>query len=138
MKCYAVFAEGYGYQSSLIQWFDFIANQLHITGIQFHPITRGTDSSKNSHIISSFGDVYQGMLILHPRVRTLYIAQANDFKLTTTKNKDDILDTGSYGVIIFRDKQDVWLFTSSQRREEKYVRRAETQQEALPAYYRAY
>lgn len=139
LKCYAVFAEGYGYQSSLIQWFEFIANNLGITGIRFQPVTRGTvGTSKNAHIVSSFGDVYAGTLILHPRCRSVYIAQANDFNLTTNKNSDDILDTGQYGTIIYRDRQDVWLFSGEQRREEKQVRRAETEADKLPAYYHAY
>jgi hypothetical protein len=138
MKCYAVFAEGYGYQSSLIQWFDFIAKQLGITGIQFHAITRGTQASKNSHIVSSFGDIYQGRLILHPQVKTLYVAQANEFKLESQKNKDDILDTGSYGVIIYRDRQEVWLYNSDHHRAEKDVARGEQEQEKLPEYYSAY
>lgn len=139
LGCFAVFSEGYGYQSTLLQWFEFIAQQLHITGIKFQPVTRGTvGTSKNAHIVSSFGDVYAGTLILHPRCRTVYIAQANDFNLTSTKNRDDILDTGSYGVIIYRDRQDVWLWTGEQRREEKQVQRAELPSDGLPQYYKAY
>lgn len=107
-KVPAVFAETGAYQGTLLQWFEFWAQELGIEGIQFIGISRN-GQSKVSAILSSFKQVIQGNIILHPNCKSEYIAQAQFYEPLKRKNVDDILDNVEYAQRIFLNYQTEYL-----------------------------
>lgn len=104
----AIFCEAYGYQESLLHWFEFFLTQMHLPPdtIKLIPITRGGGHSakgKNVWISQSFGSVYAGILRMRPDVLAAYVTEATAFNPLQTDNADDILDVGEYGIRVFQE-----------------------------------
>lgn len=87
--------EAVAYQESLVFWFNFIFQQMGMSGIFVGTVTTG-GLSKNSRILAMFKQLLSGKLMLHPTVRSAVIHQVTQFNPLITKNKDDVLDTLAY------------------------------------------
>lgn len=87
--------ESNAYQYSLNYWFDFICQQMGITGITPVEVYSGS-VSKNSRILSMFRTLAKGEIILHPDVRPATFLQIGQFQPLKRDNNDGILDLLTY------------------------------------------
>lgn len=92
----AIFAESYGYQATLITWFDKYLEELGITEIQVIEITRGRQS-KVSAILSMLKEVMDGTLLLSPLCRSTLYSEVRGYDPLLANPVDDNLDVASYG-----------------------------------------
>ena len=90
-KCKVLVAESVAYQSTVLQWFDFMCNLLGITGFIALPVSPG-GRSKNSRIISGMKSVMGGSTSVAWKVRPAVFLQAQQFNPAKTDNKDDTWD----------------------------------------------
>jgi hypothetical protein len=88
---YCIAIESMAYQSTLLYWFQFICDQLKISGISFVPIYTNSHS-KNSRILSGIKAMQTSEIFLHPDVRSQVQNQIKDWNPLKRDNKDDILD----------------------------------------------
>lgn len=107
----AIFGEAYGYQESLLHWFEYFMQIFNIPthAIKLVPISRagGNQKAKNVWIYESFGSVYAQVLKMVPKVFAAYTTEALAFNPLQTDNVDDILDNGEYAIRIFHEKRDL-------------------------------
>jgi len=87
--------ESNAYQYSLLYWFNFIAAQLEIIGIECVPIYSGS-LSKVTRILNMFKELVSGDIIIHPDVKTQVHYQISQFKPLKRDNVDGILDLLTY------------------------------------------
>lgn len=87
--------EDVAYQSTLLFWFNHVANEQGITGFQFQPVSP-KNQAKNNRIKRGLLRMLSGEIYLHPRVRSLYLDQARSWDPLKTNNKDDIIDPPGY------------------------------------------
>lgn len=87
--------EANGYQYTLKYWFEFICQQLGITGIECVDIYSGT-YSKNSRILKMLRAYGAGEILTHGDVRSQVHAQIAGFNPMKTNNTDGILDLLTY------------------------------------------
>lgn len=90
-----IVVEGVAYQATLKFWFDFIFNQLGISGIHVGTVSP-EGMQKNSRIIEMFKLLLKGMLLLGKDVRSDVIYQITQFNPLKRNNKDDLLDILAY------------------------------------------
>lgn len=93
--------ESNAYQYSLLFWFDFVCQQLQISGIQCVPVY-ATVLSKNAKIkgmlpkLMKKADKDTAEILLHPSVRERVVYQITQWNPLKLKNIDDILDLISW------------------------------------------
>jgi hypothetical protein len=87
--------ESTSFQYTLLYWFEQIATQLGIQGIQFVPIYTGS-YSKNSRLNDAIKTLTQGELYLHRSLRMQVINQIVNWNPMKQNNIDDLLDLLSY------------------------------------------
>lgn len=87
--------EDVAYQSTLLFWFNYVCEQEGITGFTFLPVSP-KNVAKNNRIKLGLLKLLKGEMYLHPRVRSLFLDQANDWNPVKTTNKDDIIDPAGY------------------------------------------
>jgi len=87
--------ESNAYQYSLLYWFNFIAAQLEIVGIEAVPIYSGS-LSKVTRILNMFKELSSGDIIIHPEVKAQVHYQISQFKPLKRDNVDGILDLLTY------------------------------------------
>lgn len=87
--------ESTAYQYSLLYWFGVLAEQYHITGIQFVEVYTGS-FSKNSRIAEMLKALTQGEIIIHQKVRSQVVYQISNWNPLKRNNVDGILDLLSY------------------------------------------
>lgn len=96
-----IVVEGGAYQATLIFWFNFVYNQLGISGINVGEITTG-GMQKNARIRDGLKMLLpQGMekkakILLHKDVRSAVIYQITQWNPLKTQNKDELLDIIAY------------------------------------------
>jgi hypothetical protein len=100
-----IVVEDVAYQASLLFWFDIVATEFKITGIEFVPITPG-GIPKNSRILQWFkrilpskdstGTLDPPREYIGSEVRSAVLWEASQFKPTTKNNVDNILDNAAY------------------------------------------
>lgn len=96
-----IVVEGGAYQASLIYWFNFVYQQLGVTGIQVGEITTG-GMQKNARIRDALrlllpaGPEKKSKILLHKSVRSSVIYQITQWNPLKTKNKDELLDIIAY------------------------------------------
>lgn len=90
-NCRLVAIESVAYQASLCYWFDFICQQLGITGIECVEIYPG-GFSKISRILAMFKMYQAGDILVNAPVRSQVHAQMSSFNPLKDNNQDDILD----------------------------------------------
>lgn len=91
----AIGIESVAYQQTLGFWFNYVCEQMGISGFEVCELYPG-GMSKNARIITMFKSLVGGLLRLHRRVRNLVVNQITMFNPAKTKNKDDILDILTY------------------------------------------
>jgi hypothetical protein len=94
-NCTLIAVESNAYQYSLLYWFNFIAAQLEIVGIECVPIYSGS-LSKVTRILNMFKELLSGDVIIHPDVKTQVHYQISQFKPLKRDNVDGILDLLTY------------------------------------------
>lgn len=87
--------ESNAYQASLNYWFEFICQQMGISGITPVEVYSGS-MSKNARILSMFKMLPKGEVILHPDVRPAVFLQIGQFQPLKRDNNDGILDLLCY------------------------------------------
>lgn len=87
--------ESNAYQASLNYWFEFICQQMGISGITPVEVYSGS-MSKNARILSMFKMLPKGEIILHPDVRPAVYLQIGQFQPLKRDNNDGILDLLCY------------------------------------------
>jgi hypothetical protein len=90
-----IIIEGVAFQYSLLYWFNFITEQLGISGIQPVDIYPGR-SSKNSRISDMFLQLPKNEILIHPDARTPAFSQITQFNMNKKDNTDGILDLLTY------------------------------------------
>lgn len=87
--------EDVAYQATLLYWFNVVAEQVGLQGIQIVPCSpRG--KSKNSRILNTFKQLLAGEIYLHEDIRPSTYFEASQFDPTKTKNLDNKLDCIAY------------------------------------------
>jgi len=94
-NCTLIAIEANAYQYSLLYWFNFIAAQLEIIGIECVPIYSGS-LSKVTRILNMFKEYLAGDIFVHESVRTAVHYQISQFKPLKRDNTDGILDLLTY------------------------------------------
>lgn len=87
--------EATAFQFSLLYWFNEIANQLGVTGIQFVDVYSGS-YSKNSRISDAMKALTAGEIILHAKVKQQVVHQIANWNPLKRNNEDGILDLLAY------------------------------------------
>jgi hypothetical protein len=87
--------ESTAYQSTLLYWFEFICNQLGITGFHFVELHPGS-GSKNSRITEALKSLTQGEMWVHDGVRSKVAFQIANWNPLKRDNVDGILDILAY------------------------------------------
>lgn len=94
-NCTLIAVESNAYQYSLLYWFEFIAAQLEIVGIECVPIYSGS-LSKVTRILNMFKELTSGDIIIHPECKVQVHYQISQFKPLKRDNVDGILDLLTY------------------------------------------
>lgn len=94
-NCKLVVIESVAYQASLCYWFNFICQQLGITGIEVVEIYTG-GYSKNHRILSMFKQLPAAEIEIHPEVFAEVSVEILGFNPLKTDNTDNILDLLAY------------------------------------------
>jgi hypothetical protein len=94
-KCPLIGVEATAYQSTLLYWFNFVCEMLHIEGFQFVELHTG-GYSKHSRIANGIKMMSKGEIRLHPTVRTMVTGQINIWNPLKRDNIDGILDVIAY------------------------------------------
>lgn len=95
LNCNLIVVEAVAYQYTLLHWFQVIAEQQGITGIEFLPIYPG-GVSKNSRILQMLKSLTTGALGASKDTYPLIAAQVRAWNPHARNNLDDILDTMAY------------------------------------------
>lgn len=91
-----VFVESVAYQASFVFWGNYFAKEAGVQGqVRFVEITP-ENGAKNFRITTSFQQLEEGEMLLHPDVFPKYKAQATAFDPNISTNKDDVLDGVHY------------------------------------------
>jgi hypothetical protein len=94
-NCKLVVIESVAYQASLCYWFNFICQQLGITGIEVVEIHPGR-YSKNHRIMTMFKQLPAGEIEVHPECMPEVTIEILGFNPMKTDNTDNILDVLTY------------------------------------------
>ena len=107
-NCRLLCAESVAYQSTILEWFDFTCQQLHVEGLVAVPVSP-KGRTKNSRIVSAFKAVMANHISLAMKVRAFLYLQAKQFQITKTDNKDDGWDCVAYIEEAMQDYSDLAL-----------------------------
>lgn len=94
-QCFFIAIESNAYQASLLYWFNFIMQQMQLTGIQCGEVYSGRNS-KNSRILDMFKQLLKSELFYHPRTAVQVNLQISSFNALKKDNVDGILDLLTY------------------------------------------
>lgn len=95
-------AESVAYQATILQWFDFMCQQVGIEGLTAVPVMpRGRQ--KNARIISAMKAMMAGRISISYTARPATFLQGAQFIPSKTDNADDIWDTISYADDVMMD-----------------------------------
>lgn len=94
--------EDVAYQGTLLFWFEYYCEQHGISGFEFQP-TSPKNKNKNTRIKAGLVRVLKSEIYLHPRVRSLVIAQTVDWNPLKINNVDDIIDPIGYVEEVMRE-----------------------------------
>lgn len=109
--CSLIAIESNAYQYSLLYWFNFIQQQLGITGVQCIDIYSGA-LSKNTRILNMFKELIAGEVQLHPDVRTQVFYQISQFNPLKRDNTDGILDLLTYAPRVLAEHGELIAFNT--------------------------
>lgn len=100
-----IVVENVAYQASLKFWFEFIFNQLKITGIEIGLVSSG-GMQKNSRITTMLKMLLSGKTKIAKAVRSAVIYQITQWNPLKTTNKDDVLDVLAYAHKVLEEYQE--------------------------------
>lgn len=107
-RCPLLCAESVAYQSTIIEWFDYICKDYQVEGLTAVPISP-KGRTKNSRIVSAFKAVMGGSISLSYNVRPYLFHQARQFDITKIDNADDGWDCVAYVEEAFNEYSDLAL-----------------------------
>lgn len=94
-SCSLIAVEANAYQYSLLYWFDFVCQQLQISGIESVPIYSGV-TNKNARILTMFKAYAAGEFFVHDECKLDVHMQITQFNPLRKDNTDGILDLLTY------------------------------------------
>ncbi len=94
-NCRLIAIEANAYQYSLLYWFDFIAAQIGLVGIEAVPIYSGV-RSKNARILEMFKGYASGEMYVHSDAKLAVHSQIVGFNPMRRDNTDGLLDLLTY------------------------------------------
>lgn len=94
-RCRVIAVESTAYQYSLLYWFDHIAKQLGITGLEFVEVYSGS-YSKNARITDMLKSLTQGTIGIDDTVRSRVTNQIANWNPLKKNNVDNLLDLLAY------------------------------------------
>ena len=94
-NCRLIAIEANAYQYSLLYWFNFICEQMGISGIEVVPIYSGS-RAKNTRILEFFKAYAKGELFAREEARLSLHLQITQFQPLKRDNTDGILDLMTY------------------------------------------
>lgn len=111
--CACVIAEDVAYQSTLLFWFEHVAEQQGLEGINFFPINpKGV--SKTVRIINFFKQWMQKEVQVAEPLQATVVSQATRFNPLKRDNIDDILDVCAYAQqVMLEHPQDIHTIQGS-------------------------
>ncbi len=95
MKIKCICVESNAYQSTLLFWFNFVCQQLNISGIDFCELNAG-GITKNAKIRNGITQLIAGEQYLHEDVRSKVLYQIVHWNPLRQNNDDDVLDLFSW------------------------------------------
>lgn len=95
-----IFTEDYGMQSLVMTWFNHWIETYQIEGLAIVGVNRGK-LSKTQSILDLMRMMMSGTILLTQKTRSKLIDQAKTFDATKTNNRDDMLDVGYYGTLVW-------------------------------------
>lgn len=94
-NCRLIAVESNAYQYTFLYWFNFICQQMGISGLFCVEVYSGT-LSKISRILHMFKELKSGEIYYHPRTKPLVNSQITQFNPIKNNNTDGILDLLTY------------------------------------------
>ena len=94
-NCHLIAVESVAYQASLCYWFQFIMNQMGLTGIEIVEIYPG-GRSKNSRILAALQAYAKGEIFVDESCKAEVHYEITQFQPLKTDNVDNILDLLTY------------------------------------------
>lgn len=95
-ECSLIVVEDNAYQYSLCEWFEFVLEQMGITGLNIVALSN-SGKSKNARIMTYFKTLTSGETTTSEATHAKVVTQAAAFDPLVATNLDDILDTGEMG-----------------------------------------
>ena len=83
--------EANAFQTSLVEWFDFIIGQQGLHGLKIQPYHQS--ANKNGRLMRWFRGMERGEMQLTPETRSIVVDQSVKFKPEKANNLDDIIDS---------------------------------------------
>lgn len=87
--------EDVAYQATLLENFELYCQERGITGFEFRPVAP-KNQAKNNRIKRGLNRLLSGEIYLHPRVRSVVVAQILTWNPLKVNNRDDIIDPIGY------------------------------------------
>lgn len=87
--------EDVAYQATLLENFETYCEERGITGFEFHPVAP-RNQAKNNRIKRGLVRWMKGEIYVHPRIRSLVVAEVVDWNPLKTNNKDELMDLLGY------------------------------------------
>jgi hypothetical protein len=109
-NCAVIAIEANGYKASLGYWFNFICQQMGISGIHAVEIYSGKNA-KTSRILIMFKQYRAGEILIHPDCRAAVHSQIVAFNPLKTRNVDGLLDCVAYAPKVIELYMDLILST---------------------------
>lgn len=110
-NCRLIVCEANAYQYSFLYWFNFICQQLGISGIEIVPIYSGS-RSKNARILDMFKAYAAGEIFVHDNCRLEVHLQISQFNALKRDNTDGLLDLLTYAPRVIQEFADYIVNTN--------------------------
>ena len=105
--CRTIFVEGVAYQSTLAFWFGEVMKVLGLDHSNFNIILIHPEKTgKNGRILGTLKSLIVGEIKLGIMAYAMTLTRAREWDISSTKNKDDILDLHYYAKRVMREHRD--------------------------------
>lgn len=110
-NCRLIAVESNAYQYSLLYWFNFICQQMGISGVEAVEIYSGP-SSKNSRILTMLKSYAAGEIFVHDSCKPSVHLQIVQFNPLKRENTDGLLDLLTYAPRVLAEFEDFVISSS--------------------------